>query len=81
MWLVDHAYEKHGVTYATPGFFFLMYTKQLQMHTKCQCHAVSCTSVLVISFVFCFLCSVRGVGIFFIDNRMPDHRECAIAEL
>jgi hypothetical protein len=22
MWLADHAYEKHDVTYATPLFFF-----------------------------------------------------------
>jgi len=23
MWLADHAYEKHGVTYATPLLFFI----------------------------------------------------------
>jgi len=46
-------------------FFLLKYTKQLYVHTKSQCHAVSCTSVLIISFVLCFLWSVRGVGIFY----------------
>jgi len=64
MWLADLAYDKRDVTYCTPLFILLMYTKQLQVHTKCQCHAVSCTSVLVISFILCFLWSVRGVGIF-----------------